>query len=197
VREKDDEERALTRRADEFQDGDADIVADRKALSDPIDGQPIATSTSLQMRASFFSGPLPRPQLFREYEEICKGAADRILTMSEKEGDHRRALEVKAADSAISTERRAQYFGFSAYVLTTVMGGALLLLGVPAIGITMVIGSLVTLLGAGIWNKYEERKRLQMEERQQKASEKASEAQAEQAKRAAEKKDGKKGKKGK
>jgi uncharacterized membrane protein len=161
-------DRRLARRSDDFEVADAEIVGDRKEIAAEVDGKPlaVATQTSLQLKTSYFSGPLPRPEIFEAYERICPGAADRILRMSEKEGDHRRALEVKQADNDTAIARRAQVFGFACYIVTTLGGGALLLLGVPALGIAMVIGSLVTLLGAGIYNKYEERKLRELEERQ-------------------------------
>ena len=40
-----------------------------------------------------YSGPLPLPAHFREYEEILPGAAERILALSEKQTEHRQYLE--------------------------------------------------------------------------------------------------------
>jgi uncharacterized membrane protein len=40
-----------------------------------------------------YAGPIPHPELFAQFEEVCPGAADRILTMAEEEGGHRRKLE--------------------------------------------------------------------------------------------------------
>jgi hypothetical protein len=36
-----------------------------------------------------YHGPIPPPALFRQFEEILPGVADRILRMAEKEQDHR------------------------------------------------------------------------------------------------------------
>lgn len=45
--------------------------------------------SSLYIRSSHFQGPIPPPEMFREYEMIQSGSADRILKMSEKQQDHR------------------------------------------------------------------------------------------------------------
>src|ERR1700687_4427800 len=42
---------------------------------------------------TLFQGPLPRPEDFAAYERVLPGAADRILKMAEKQGDHRQLLE--------------------------------------------------------------------------------------------------------
>lgn len=39
---------------------------------------------------SFFSGPLPPPELFEQYEQILPGSANRILEMAEKEQNIRK-----------------------------------------------------------------------------------------------------------
>lgn len=40
-----------------------------------------------------FSGPLPHPKILREYNNICPGAADRILQLAEKQMEHRHDME--------------------------------------------------------------------------------------------------------
>jgi uncharacterized membrane protein len=42
---------------------------------------------------SIFSGPIPPPNILRDYNQAVPGLGDRIVTMAEKEGDHRRYLE--------------------------------------------------------------------------------------------------------
>ena len=45
--------------------------------------------------AESFSGPLPIPQHFREYEEISPGAAKLIIDMARNEQIHRHQVEIK------------------------------------------------------------------------------------------------------
>lgn len=50
---------------------------------------------------SEFSGPIPPPNMIKGYEAILPGAADRIITMAEKQSSHRQEMERKiiSADS--------------------------------------------------------------------------------------------------
>ena len=48
---------------------------------------------------SQFSGPIPHPDIMRGYEEVLPGSADRILSLAEKEAEHRRALENKSMNA--------------------------------------------------------------------------------------------------
>lgn len=56
---------------------------------------------------SEFSGPIPPPNMIKGYEEILPGAADRILTMAERQSAHRQDMERKI----ISTESRDSLLG--------------------------------------------------------------------------------------
>lgn len=54
-----------------------------------------AAQIAVQFAAAQYSGPLPLPQHYAEYEKILPGAADRILSMAEKEQNHRHSREKK------------------------------------------------------------------------------------------------------
>lgn len=56
-----------------------------------------------------FSGPLPPPDILKGYEDVCPGAAQRMLAMVEQQGEHRRRMEEKALDASIAEMR----LGFS------------------------------------------------------------------------------------
>ena len=64
-----------------------ELVTDEKVnevlskLPEDIRGQVL----TIIKEQSFFSGPLPPPELFKQYEEILPGSANRILKMAEKE----------------------------------------------------------------------------------------------------------------
>ena len=40
-----------------------------------------------------YSGPLPPASEMEKYEQICQGAADRIIRMAEKQSEHRQNIE--------------------------------------------------------------------------------------------------------
>lgn len=57
------------------------------------------------VQAQFHQGPLPPPELLRQYDTISPGAADRIIAMAEGEAVHRRESENKQLDSDIDVRR--------------------------------------------------------------------------------------------
>ena len=46
-----------------------------------------------QVVESQFSGPIPPPDIIKGYEEVLPGAAERILSMAEKQSAHRQDME--------------------------------------------------------------------------------------------------------
>ena len=57
-------------------------------------------------RASAFSGPLPPPEILKEYNEVAPGLAERIVAMAEKEAAHRHTIDHKALDADISEQNK-------------------------------------------------------------------------------------------
>ncbi len=66
---------------------------------------------------SFFSGPLPPPELFKQYEEILPGSANRIMEMAEKEQDIR-----KENITSLISIGRLQIWGSMAISLVLILG---------------------------------------------------------------------------
>lgn len=54
-----------------------------------------------------FSGPLPPPQHLEQYNQILPGSAERILSMAEKQQEHRMAVE----NSVLLTVNKAHLSG--------------------------------------------------------------------------------------
>ena len=73
------------------------------------DGELIAYSESHSL---FWAGPLPSPQVLREYNAIVPDSADRIIKMAEKQEDHRISIESKVVDSNIRNEKLGVLSGF-------------------------------------------------------------------------------------
>lgn len=65
-----------------------------------------------------FSGPLPPPSILREYNEVDPTFAERIMTMTEKQSDHRRSLE----QLAITSEIRRSWAGLCCGFLIALAG---------------------------------------------------------------------------
>lgn len=96
-----------------------------------------------------FSGPMPPPALFREYDQILPGAAERIMAMAEKEQQHRHVVVGKVAEKIAEGEnqyRRAGARGAHSIIGMLVLGGLVLLgLGryIAGSGILIVFGGIV------------------------------------------------------
>ena len=45
------------------------------------------------VKAEAFAGPLPHPEILRQYDQIVENGAERIIKMAENQSAHRQALE--------------------------------------------------------------------------------------------------------
>jgi len=64
---------------------------------------------AVQIQQKLHQGPLPAPEDLQRYEQMCPGAAERIIRMAETEQAHRHAQERKALES--DTSIRAVFQG--------------------------------------------------------------------------------------
>lgn len=71
--------------SNEEHDSDGEQISSdqKKHDSDDEDSQSMRESSLEMYFSRMFSGPLPSPDAFREYEDVLPGAADRILAMAE------------------------------------------------------------------------------------------------------------------
>jgi uncharacterized membrane protein len=95
---------------------------------------------SMQIISHSYRGPLPSPGVLQGYESVLPGAADRIITMAEKQAQHRQELEKIACRS----EAKNSFTG------VVMAGTVVVLITVPAIltGNT-VLGGIIG--GAGLF----------------------------------------------
>lgn len=96
---------------------------------------------SAALSVKTFEGPLPPPSALRDYEDICSGAAERILVMAENQARHRQELESKLTDAGVEHMRRgfgeARLGQVLAFTLSTAFLGAgayVSLMGQPWVG---------------------------------------------------------------
>jgi uncharacterized membrane protein len=59
-----------------------------------------------------FIGPMPDPMTLADYEKVFPGLGRDIATSFFKEGEHRRAQEVKLVNASIKTRVTGQWLGF-------------------------------------------------------------------------------------
>lgn len=74
-------------------------------VSVPLPPEPTVEQARLlaavSLSATFSAGPLPPPDVLKEYNEAVPDAAERILRMAEQQAAHRQKLEAKVVDSDI------------------------------------------------------------------------------------------------
>ena len=83
--------------------------------------------TALAKIEASYRGPMPLPSHLEQYERILPGAAERILSLAEKQATHRRELEQRVVGAEIQdlTDqrheiRRGQFCGLGAVALALV-----------------------------------------------------------------------------
>jgi uncharacterized membrane protein len=59
-----------------------------------------------------YQGPIPAPDDFARFEDILPGSADRIMTLTERQTDHRMRLESSVVASQQAQSARGQWFAF-------------------------------------------------------------------------------------
>ena len=90
-----------------------------------VDRLAVQAAMLVQETRSEFRGPLPPPELLKQYDEVQAGVANRIITMAENQSEHRQILEKKVVSSDIIKS----YLGiFSAFTLslTMIIGGLII-----------------------------------------------------------------------
>ena len=98
--------------------------------------------------AEHYQGPLPPPVHLADYEEICPGAADRIITMAEYQAGHRQDIERRVVKSQSINSLAGiicgfllglASIGFGAWIVVT--GHSLEGLGTMLMGISALVGT--------------------------------------------------------
>ncbi len=115
-----------------------------KLPTEVLENMPDEVRTYLLESASFH-GPLPPPSMFSEYERVLSGSSDRIVTMAEKEQNHRIDWENRGLKASVQDTFRGQWFAF--FIAIIAIGGAIylgkinqpwvaaVLIGVPLTGL--------------------------------------------------------------
>ena len=114
----------------------------KKTSSTP--SKSISTSVT---STSIFSGPIPPPEIMRQYNQIIPGSAERILKMAEKEQDHRHEIEDRLIKSEILNTRLGLIFGFIIGITGIICGSIVIMHGnnvggsvISATGISILVG---------------------------------------------------------
>lgn len=81
------------------------------------------------VRSERFIGPIPHPRHLAEYERVLPGSADRLMTMAEKDQNHRHACDNTIIKAETDFMSRGQIFAMAALVLMLIFTAVFVLTG--------------------------------------------------------------------
>ena len=121
-------------------------VAKRKGAIEPRHMR-VESRASESSVSHFRSGPLPPAEEAAAYESILPGAFDRLLSMAERQAEHRRTQETKIVDARIRLEPQGQWLAFSTAITVILCGTLLIALDKSAEGLAAILATLAVLVG--------------------------------------------------
>lgn len=98
-----------------------------------------------------FQGPVPPPSLLAGYDEIVPGAADRIISMTEKQLEHRLNIENKVIESKIKDSKLGMILGFFVATFVIAVGGMAIYMGKDLLGASAIITVIAGLVGTFVY----------------------------------------------
>ena len=110
-------------------------------------------------------GPIPDPMTLKGYNDICPGAADRVIAMAENQSRHRREMEKIVIQSRSSDSKMGIICGFIIALVTIGSGTYVISNGYVWSGTFLGSAGLVGIVSAFIYGTRSNRK-----EREQKES---------------------------
>lgn len=103
------------------------------------------------------SGPIPSPETLQGYDNILPGAADRVITMAEKQQNHRMGLETKHLSEQMGQSRLGQWLGFIIAIIAISAGTYLTMNGHDTVGGILLGTTLVSLVAVFVVGKYNQK----------------------------------------
>lgn len=93
-----------------------------------------------------FKGPIPPPEIFRQYREVIPDAPERILKVFEEDSQHTREMQKAALTAETQRDARAQWMAFIIILAALGVTGVAVVYGNAVSGILTGIGTLVLAL---------------------------------------------------
>lgn len=72
----------------------------------------VDNSEKMRLVAAAYKGPLPPPVMLSQYDQVCPGAAKKIIEDFTENTEHIRAMEKKDLESSITVMKRGQVMAF-------------------------------------------------------------------------------------
>ncbi len=121
----------------------------------------LVASKVVAYKSSFYSGPIPHPDILLGYEEVVPGSAKQIISMAKDEMKHRHLTETKIVDSNISRAWWGLVAGFTLSIVAIAGGLIVVAMGHDTAGATIATAGIATLAGVFVYGttmKHHERK---------------------------------------
>ena len=150
-------------------------VGEHKPSDPPVvqetGGTSVEVLREVRVRSTSWSGPLPAPADLQLFEEIVPGAADRILTLTEKQSEHRMSLERSVVSENLKQSKLGLIAGFVLSAMVIFGGIFLIYLGHDWAGGILISINLVGLAGVFVYGSRSHR--AQRRERRESLADKA------------------------
>jgi uncharacterized membrane protein len=102
----------------------------------------------VQRSVTYHSGPLPPPEDLRQYEQILPGFTDRVLSLTERESEHRMNEERFQNRAMITLARRGQWLASLVVLALIGVGGAGILTGHSVGGLVAIAAGVASIVTA-------------------------------------------------
>jgi uncharacterized membrane protein len=112
----------------------------------------------LMVARSLFSGPMPPPDLLREYELIFPGAARFFFAAVEMQSLHRQEMERRTLDAAIRSEAVGRWLAFILAVMLIASGTFLIHEDKDPQGLSLIVGTMVSLCALFVYSRAKSRR---------------------------------------
>lgn len=106
------------------------------------------------------SGPLPHPDLLRQYDQVVPGAAERIIRSFEKQGEHRQSMERDNLDANIKKSFWGLAAGWTLAVLFLAGGVVCILTGHDWAGGILATADIATVVSIFVYGEKARRSEL-------------------------------------
>ncbi|MCL4395750.1 MAG: DUF2335 domain-containing protein, partial [Chloroflexi bacterium] len=114
----------------------------------PVESVPPKVGRAIATLWEHYSGPLPHPRIFAQFEKVLPGSAERILAMAERQQAHRIKLEATVIQSDARNSTIGLVGGFILYVLFGIGSFYLIANGHGEIGVAFIIIAIAVLGGS-------------------------------------------------
>ena len=114
---------------------------------------------------SYRSGPLPEAAELARYDAVVPGAADRLLSMAEREQAHRHGVQITVVSGEQKRQARGQFYALIIALALCAAGITAICLHEEKIG-AAAFGAMAVSIGAFLYERSAERKAEQQERQQ-------------------------------